>query len=151
MGGSQSTVPRVTFHLPFDITIEILSRLPVKSLLRFKSVCKTWYALIETPDFFSKQFISVWISLDSMQSLFREIPGAEWQWAQSPGYNEELEVKQIIFGFGFHPSANDYKLIRIVYYASPIRGHSIRAHLYVMSTDTWTKIDPNKLSLFVGR
>ncbi|XP_058215917.1 F-box/kelch-repeat protein At3g23880-like [Rhododendron vialii] len=218
MGGSQSTVPRVTFHLPFDVTIEILSRLPVKSLLRFKSVCKTWYALIENPDFIAKHLqthsalnsASLLVTTynretkNSVMSLvmndgfnkgpinlyfpplkrrsylsvggicnglvcvsvsrygfplilcnpatrqFREIPGAEWQGAHIPDHNVLLKVKRISFGFGFHPSTNDYKLIRIVYYASPIRKHNIRADLYVMSTDTWTKIDPNKLSLFVG-
>ncbi|KAH7847804.1 hypothetical protein Vadar_030432 [Vaccinium darrowii] len=31
--------------------MEILCRLPVKSLLQFKSVCKNWYALIQNPDF----------------------------------------------------------------------------------------------------
>lgn len=39
-------------ELPLELLIaEILSRLPVKSLLRFKSVCKSWYSLIEDPEF----------------------------------------------------------------------------------------------------
>nr|XP_027120863.1 F-box/kelch-repeat protein At3g23880-like [Coffea arabica] len=33
-------------HIPFEIFWEILSHLPVKSLLKFKAVCKSWYALI---------------------------------------------------------------------------------------------------------
>ncbi|KAI8556882.1 hypothetical protein RHMOL_Rhmol05G0290500 [Rhododendron molle] len=217
MGGSQSTEARVTFHLPIEITIEILSRLPVKSLLRFKSVCKTWYVLIKSDDFVAKHLqthsalnsasllvttfnrktkncvmslvvndgfnngpINLYFPSFKMRSYlsvggicnglvcvsvsrygfplilcnpatrqFREIPGAEWQLAHIPDYNV-LKVKWISYGFGFHPSTNDYKLIRIVYYASPIRKHNIRADLYVTSTDTWTKIDPKKLSLFVG-
>ncbi|XP_058185591.1 F-box/kelch-repeat protein At3g06240-like [Rhododendron vialii] len=39
--------------LPEDLLMEILLRLPVKSLLRFKSVCKNWYALIQNPSFIS--------------------------------------------------------------------------------------------------
>ncbi|XP_058217042.1 uncharacterized protein LOC131327940 [Rhododendron vialii] len=54
MEGSRSTVAMTAFRLPFEITIEILSRLPVKSLLRCKSVCKNWYDLIKTPHFISK-------------------------------------------------------------------------------------------------
>ncbi|GAB2277789.1 hypothetical protein Dimus_012493 [Dionaea muscipula] len=37
--------------LPFDVITEILLRLPVKSLLRFKSVSKAWRQQITDPDF----------------------------------------------------------------------------------------------------
>lgn len=36
---------------PFDIVADILSRLPVESLLRFRSVCKQWCSLTYDPDF----------------------------------------------------------------------------------------------------
>lgn len=36
---------------PQDIIVEILLRLPVKSLGRFRSVCKLWLALINDPHF----------------------------------------------------------------------------------------------------
>lgn len=39
-------------YLPEDlIVVDILSRLTVKSLLRFRSVSKSWYALITNPNF----------------------------------------------------------------------------------------------------
>ncbi|XP_059670623.1 putative F-box protein At1g32420 [Cornus florida] len=37
-----------------DMTIEILLKLPVKSLLRFKCVCKYWYTLIRSSTFVKK-------------------------------------------------------------------------------------------------
>ena len=37
--------------LPVELVVEILSRLPVKSLLLFKSVCKSWKTLISDPKF----------------------------------------------------------------------------------------------------
>ncbi|KAI8557006.1 hypothetical protein RHMOL_Rhmol05G0300300 [Rhododendron molle] len=220
MEGSRSTVAMTAFRLPFEITIEILSRLPVKSLLRFKSVCKTWYDLIQTPHFISKNLLthstrnhtplletsfilvnendemsliyndgcnkgpikldfpfldisynrSTWgygwdsclliggisnvlvcISLSIVgcplflcnpsTRQFREIPNFHWNYENG---------HRVSFGFGFHPSTNDYKLIQIVLYSSPIRKYNIRADLYVMSTDIWTEIDFNKLSLFLG-
>ncbi|KAK3025745.1 hypothetical protein RJ639_040437 [Escallonia herrerae] len=43
-------------HLPEDVIREILLMLPVKSLLRFKSVRKCWYTLITKPSFISAHF-----------------------------------------------------------------------------------------------
>ncbi|ESR44972.1 hypothetical protein CICLE_v10003993mg, partial [Citrus x clementina] len=41
---------------PEDITIEILSRLPAKFVLRFRCVCKSWLELTKKPSFISKHF-----------------------------------------------------------------------------------------------
>ncbi|XP_076886042.1 putative F-box protein At1g32420 [Bidens hawaiensis] len=38
-------------QFPSDITVEILSRLPVKSILRFRSVSKPWLSYISDPSF----------------------------------------------------------------------------------------------------
>ncbi|KAI9123648.1 hypothetical protein K1719_004948 [Acacia pycnantha] len=38
-------------YLPEEITINILKRLPVKSLIRFQCVCKHWENLFKTPSF----------------------------------------------------------------------------------------------------
>ncbi|XP_050213767.1 putative F-box protein At3g16210 [Mercurialis annua] len=40
-------------YLPEEVIIEILSRLPVKSILKFTCVCKLWNSIIKTPDFIS--------------------------------------------------------------------------------------------------
>ncbi|KAK4425975.1 F-box protein CPR1 [Sesamum alatum] len=40
-------------HLPLELLSEVLTRLPVKSLLRFKCVSKFWVDLINTPYFIS--------------------------------------------------------------------------------------------------
>ncbi|KAL0444783.1 UNVERIFIED_CONTAM: F-box/kelch-repeat protein [Sesamum latifolium] len=41
-------------NIPDDVTIEILTRLPVRSLIRFKCVCKSWNLLLKNPTFISK-------------------------------------------------------------------------------------------------
>ncbi|XP_024017828.1 F-box protein CPR1 [Morus notabilis] len=38
-------------YLPFEVIIDILARLPVKHLLRLRSVCKPWRSLIDSLDF----------------------------------------------------------------------------------------------------
>ncbi|XP_057417827.1 F-box/kelch-repeat protein At3g06240-like [Lotus japonicus] len=42
--------------LPHDLIVQILLRLPVRSLLRFKSVCKSWLSLISDPQFGKSHF-----------------------------------------------------------------------------------------------
>ncbi|KAJ0693591.1 putative F-box domain-containing protein [Helianthus annuus] len=38
-------------YIPLEIQLEIMNRLPVKSLLRFRSVCKSWKFLIDSSHF----------------------------------------------------------------------------------------------------
>nr|XP_023888156.1 F-box/kelch-repeat protein At3g06240-like [Quercus suber] len=40
-------------HLPHDVVLNILARLPVKSLLRFRCVCKLWNSSITSSNFIS--------------------------------------------------------------------------------------------------
>ncbi|XP_019439762.1 PREDICTED: F-box/kelch-repeat protein At3g23880-like [Lupinus angustifolius] len=45
--------------LPFELIIEILSRVPVKSLIQFKCVCKSWKTLISDPQFAKKHLSTI--------------------------------------------------------------------------------------------
>ncbi|EEF42009.1 ubiquitin-protein ligase, putative [Ricinus communis] len=47
-------MPRHPPQLPFEIIIDILSRLPVKHLIQFKCVCRTWQYLISSDPEFAK-------------------------------------------------------------------------------------------------
>ncbi|AES98570.1 putative F-box domain, galactose oxidase/kelch, beta-propeller, F-box associated interaction [Medicago truncatula] len=43
-------------YLPIELIIQILLKLPVKSLIRFKCVCKSWFSLISQPHFANSHF-----------------------------------------------------------------------------------------------
>uniref|UniRef100_A0A5B7BZG2 F-box domain-containing protein n=1 Tax=Davidia involucrata TaxID=16924 RepID=A0A5B7BZG2_DAVIN len=42
--------------LPIEIVIDILLRLPVNALIRFRSVCKSWRSIISSPNFITTHF-----------------------------------------------------------------------------------------------
>ncbi|CAJ2663757.1 unnamed protein product [Trifolium pratense] len=47
---------QMVINLPSELIIEILLRLPVKSLTRFKSVCKSWFSIISHSNFANSHF-----------------------------------------------------------------------------------------------
>ncbi|GAB2298407.1 hypothetical protein Dimus_032472 [Dionaea muscipula] len=55
------TLGHAGLFFPEELLVEILARLPVKSLLRFKCVCKTWFSLIG-----SEYFVENHLSARSM-------------------------------------------------------------------------------------
>ncbi|XP_047259586.1 uncharacterized protein LOC124892305 [Capsicum annuum] len=40
-------------YLPKELMIDIFTRLPIKSILQCRSVCRSWYSLINSPNFIS--------------------------------------------------------------------------------------------------
>ena len=44
--------------LPDEVVLDILARLPVKSLLRFRCVCKPWYSSIANPNFITTHLLN---------------------------------------------------------------------------------------------
>ncbi|XP_057459122.1 F-box/kelch-repeat protein At3g06240-like [Lotus japonicus] len=59
------------FSLPVDMMVEILLRLPIKSLLRFKCVCKSWLSLISDPQFAKSHFDLAAAPTDRLIITFR--------------------------------------------------------------------------------
>ncbi|KAL5730446.1 hypothetical protein ACHQM5_003264 [Ranunculus cassubicifolius] len=77
-------------YVPEDVMVDILSRLPAKSLIRFKTVCKTWYNLVHQPDF-TKLHLSRAIHSDERDLL-----------ASSP--------QQFLLYLGYDTSCEEHKL-----------------------------------------
>lgn len=42
--------------LPYDLELEVLSRVPAKSLAKLQTTCKRWYALFRNPNLVKKNF-----------------------------------------------------------------------------------------------
>ncbi|KEH28843.1 putative F-box protein At3g16210 [Medicago truncatula] len=50
---SMALTKKVSNHIPHDLSFDIVSKLPLKSLKRFTCVCKFWANLFENPQFMS--------------------------------------------------------------------------------------------------
>lgn len=49
--GSAEANPAMSDHIPEEIIYQILLKLPVKSVVKFSAVCKSWKSMIESPIF----------------------------------------------------------------------------------------------------
>ncbi|OMO76915.1 hypothetical protein CCACVL1_15374 [Corchorus capsularis] len=67
MAKSMSKQTKTSYYFPEEIILQILHKLPVKSLGRCLCVCKTWLSLIKTPSFISAHLN---ISSNSNTGLF---------------------------------------------------------------------------------
>ncbi|KAB1206649.1 hypothetical protein CJ030_MR7G001537 [Morella rubra] len=189
-----------------DVVSDILSRLPIKSLVRFQGVSKSWCSLIKDPHFIRKHFnqstssdrnggilikyccptarkygIS-FLFHDSFSPLSRyEVPpqidirhlkvvgscngllcvandsnvnSALPIYLWNPALREFRLLPNSLFGiaklrgerisgvahgFGYHPDADDYKLVRMVYLYCSDRP-CFQAEVYTLRTDSWREI-----------
>ncbi|EYU30495.1 hypothetical protein MIMGU_mgv1a021261mg, partial [Erythranthe guttata] len=70
--------------LPYDVLEIILSRLPSKSLLRFKSVCKSWNATIS-----GERFVGIHLQQSRQSSGNQDI----FFWREKRGFKYESQVR----------------------------------------------------------
>ncbi|XP_030462549.1 F-box/kelch-repeat protein At3g23880-like [Syzygium oleosum] len=115
-------------NLPHDVVLEILKRLPVKPLMRFKCVSKSWRCMIEDPDFMAmhlKQKYKVVLS--------------------SPPDFVDMYSARMVLGFGYNDRTNDCKVVRITYFPDKYGGYSGRLEpevdVYSLSTDMWRTVE----------
>ncbi|WMV49207.1 hypothetical protein MTR67_042592 [Solanum verrucosum] len=137
---------------PEDIVKEILVRCPVKSLLRFKCVCKNWCTLIKTPEFvqqhlknYSPPQLLIYDIGDiddddddlSITLISEEHPRREVKPLHLP-----IPVATIhdspVFGFGLDPLTYDYKVV--YFHMNNLCEHY--ASVYSYSRDLWRIFKP---------
>ncbi|KAE9591565.1 putative F-box domain-containing protein [Lupinus albus] len=76
-------------NMAYDIMINILKRLPVKSLFRFKCVSKDWFNLFNSP-----YFISLHLQHSTLLLLFQRIPLSNLNHSQSSSSSSSCLIGQ---------------------------------------------------------
>ncbi|XP_022999086.1 F-box protein At3g08750-like [Cucurbita maxima] len=143
-----------------QVTQEILSWLPPETLLRFKSVHKSWYALINDPKFILKHFLNslrhnhiflkriVEIDSDKDKTTreFRKLPPSIFPVCTITDASPRPIRYELIMhavGFGYDANSRDFKVVRIVDIVGLRRGYPVRkAEIYDLSKDRWREIEP---------
>ncbi|XP_022946126.1 putative F-box/LRR-repeat protein At3g16555 [Cucurbita moschata] len=143
-----------------QVTMEILSWLPPETLLRFKSVHKSWYALIDDPKFILKHFsnslrhnhiflkrnMEIASNKDKATREFRKLPPSIFPVCTITDASPRPIRYELIMhavGFGYDANSRDFKVVRIVDIVGLRRGYPVRkAEIYDLSKDRWREIEP---------
>ncbi|KAK9016765.1 hypothetical protein V6N11_079259 [Hibiscus sabdariffa] len=163
-------------YIPVEVIVEILKRLPVKSLLRCRSVCKSWNNVICDPSFISIHLqaslsnnapfllLSYWemgkkdyfLHYDNdgfeefKQLQFPALCRASDSFIAWPRFSDDVHIN---FGFGFDSITNDYKLVIIGFEED---GAWIKPFLFSLNQNCWKRVnaippnyafDPAEISL----
>ncbi|XVF83902.1 hypothetical protein PTKIN_Ptkin16aG0531300 [Pterospermum kingtungense] len=160
---------------PVDILIEILLKLPVKSIVRFKSVAKTWNHLFQNPTFVSQHH-----NISKKKS--KHLVVCNWDnWVWRIGKRKDIVIRSFVDealvsyhdlrrqlpshfaamndffyicvdnGFGLDPLTNDYKVIYMRDYRN-LNTYIAGRHyaIYKMSTDSWRVLKEEEVPFSPG-
>ncbi|XP_010268493.1 PREDICTED: F-box/kelch-repeat protein At3g23880-like isoform X2 [Nelumbo nucifera] len=178
--------------IPDEIIDDILSRLPVESLMRFKSVCKSWCDKIGDPHFirmhlnratreasnYSHFFVKTsttlhFVDLESFRKAKLVLPfektsikkvqlvdtcnglvclslGSRLTYLWNPATRDcrQLPIEfhrsgyyTPYLGFGYEPTSDEYKVVRLIYGSNYRKHELIESNLYTLGTNSWKKLE----------
>ncbi|XVE72499.1 hypothetical protein DITRI_Ditri11bG0044200 [Diplodiscus trichospermus] len=126
--------------LPHEIIVDILSRLPITSLVQFKFVCRGWRALAQDP-LLADMHLSCKAESNKCLILHCDFPiRNQLYFVDLSAHNQDKEKlpksrqypdQEVVFGFGFHPKTKEYKVVKIVYYRNSSSSSYSRARRIV--------------------
>ncbi|KAK8503657.1 hypothetical protein V6N11_030719 [Hibiscus sabdariffa] len=151
-------------YMPVKVILKILSKLPLKSVVKCRSVCKTWNTLISDPSFISAHlqaslsnntpFLLIGCEKQGRETLslhhdndgfdkFKELPFPPFGNVGDFPLANICEVDYFNVGFGYDWRTNDYKLLIL----GVDKGNSwIQPDLFSLNENCWkrvTAIPPN--------
>ncbi|KEH18960.1 F-box protein interaction domain protein [Medicago truncatula] len=131
-----------TLYLPSELIIQILLRLPVKSLLCFKCICKSWLSLISDPHFANSH---VDVSAAKIVSISRTRPLAEIRFIDfETSINHDSVSLDHSFllpkGFGYDGLRDDYLVVLLSYDPTLVKTSSY-LEFFSLRDNKWNEIE----------
>jgi F-box interacting protein len=157
-------------YLPHELIIQILLRLPVKSLIRFKCLCKSWFSLITHDPQFANSPFQLTAATPTCRILFISTPDLHDDFASvslnlhfllSESYSK-LQIKGSCRGFIllhctsrlyiWNPSTGFHKQIPVSPFGSNLDAEYFYGFGYDQSTDDYLVVsmsgDPSHFEFF---
>ncbi|XP_074364582.1 F-box/WD-40 repeat-containing protein 1-like [Apium graveolens] len=132
---------RFTGTIPEDLIRDILLRLPSQTVVELKLVCKSWLALISSPNFPKAHLAITAAEENDVLHIVRTYA------------NGNKSISLINLGFGFDEIDNDFKILRVAWRLKPKFSHrkyyardceEIYVEVYSSNTNAWQKLGDNK-------
>ncbi|KAF8011765.1 hypothetical protein BT93_I0029 [Corymbia citriodora subsp. variegata] len=148
--------------LPQDVAVEILKRLPVRSLLRFRCVCRSWRSTIHRRPSFRGPPLEPLRSRCHQSSLTLPSPSQiEIPFVTPPNNhlivdscNGLICIAEISTNVCDQRTSNDYKIVRILYCMDNHSGCFGRTmspvKIYSPSTDSWRSLECETVVILNG-
>ncbi|XP_049410343.1 F-box/kelch-repeat protein At3g23880-like [Solanum stenotomum] len=140
--------------LPPELITDILSRLPVKSLLQCRCVSKSWLSLICSPEFI-KTHLSLAANNKGLSLLDESVVdssdmnypvenhcGRFWTVGSVNGLIcvSGFSSSMVTYGFGYDEIHDEYKVLRVRSTCQHHNKHHNEFEVYSLKTDSWRSI-----------
>ncbi|KAF3954337.1 hypothetical protein CMV_020302 [Castanea mollissima] len=153
-----SSTSMISNYVPLDVIDRILLRLPVNALIRFLCVSKEWSALINSSNFIKKH-LNHSIETNSDRTLILKEtfvnPPSQSRKGRNPLIrkcrklpSEPMDTPSgslcyscSSFGFGYDPSNDDYKVMRIAQFFEGVLREFFEVKVYSLKSQCWKKIE----------
>ncbi|KAF8015814.1 hypothetical protein BT93_H1376 [Corymbia citriodora subsp. variegata] len=127
-----------------DIVVEILSSLPVKSLMRFKCVSKQWWSLIS-----GQRFARLYLQRSCNGLVCLSIYGGFILYNSTTKESRNLPDSELVpgnevfHGFGYDSASDDYKIVKVAYFPANDGSKECVVEIFSLRSSMWSRI-PHK-------
>ncbi|KAJ6357753.1 hypothetical protein OIU78_005569 [Salix suchowensis] len=146
-------------RVPEDVMMDILIALPIKSILRFRCLSKSWNSLITDKNFINAYLAQAkpllllrrWQDRQELYSLHldNESLDRSLQFQNLPLSEKHLNLPlpklcgphSATWGFGFDLSSDDYKVVRVVRQVSSKREFPMEFQVFSLKRRSWERIN----------